>query len=201
MFSGIVEEVGRLVSFDGARVVVSAGKVLEDLGVSDSIGLAGTCLTVVERDQKTFTVQVVPETLHRTNLGALKTGDGINLEGSLAWGERVGGHMVQGHIDCVVTVQSIVPEGNSRIVRFKAPERIMRYVVEKGFVALDGVSMTVVDRDDESFSVAVIPFTWNNTTFCERGIGAGLNLEADVTAKYIEQLIIPYVSPDDVPEQ
>jgi len=201
MFSGIVEEVGRLVSFDGARVVVSAGKVLEDLGVSDSIGLAGTCLTVVERDEKTFTVQVVPETLHRTNLGALKTGDGINLEGSLAWGERVGGHMVQGHIDCVVTVQSIVPEGNSRIVRFKAPERIMRYVVEKGFVALDGVSMTVVDRDDESFSVAVIPFTWDNTTFCERGIGAGLNLEADVTAKYIEQLIIPYVSPDDVPEQ
>ncbi|NQU96204.1 MAG: riboflavin synthase [Chloroflexi bacterium] len=201
MFSGIVEEVGRLVSFDGARVVVSAGKVLEDLGVSDSIGLAGTCLTVVERDEKTFTVQVVPETLHRTNLGALKTGDGINLEGSLAWGERVGGHMVQGHIDCVVTVQSIVPEGNSRIVRFKAPERIMRYVVEKGFVALDGVSMTVVDRDDESFSVAVIPFTWDNTTFCERGIGAGLNLEADVTAKYIEQLIIPYVSPGDVPEQ
>ena len=201
MFSGIVEEVGRLVSFDGARVVVSAGKVLEDLGVSDSIGLAGTCLTVVERDQKTFTVQVVPETLHRTNLGALKTGDGINLEGSLAWGERVGGHMVQGHIDCVVTVQSIIPEGNSRIVRFKATERIMRYVVEKGFVALDGVSMTVVDRDDESFSVAVIPFTWDNTTFCERGIGAGLNLEADVTAKYIEQLIIPYVSPGDVPEQ
>ena len=201
MFSGIVEEVGRLVSFDGARVVVSAGKVLEDLGVSDSIGLAGTCLTVVERDEKTFTVQVVPETLHRTNLGALKPGDGINLEGSLAWGERVGGHMVQGHIDCVVTVQSIVPEGNSRIVRFKAPERIMRYVVEKGFVALDGVSMTVVDRDDESFSVAVIPFTWDNTTFCERGIGAGLNLEADVTAKYIEQLIIPYVSPGDVPEQ
>lgn len=201
MFSGIVEEVGRLVSFDGARVVVSAGKVLEDLGVSDSIGLAGTCLTVVERDEKTFTVQVVPETLHRTNLGALETDDGINLEGSLAWGERVGGHMVQGHIDCVVTVQSIVPEGNSRIVRFKAPERIMRYVVEKGFVALDGVSMTVVDRDDESFSVAVIPFTWDNTTFCERGIGAGLNLEADVTAKYIEQLIIPYVSPGDVPEQ
>ena len=201
MFSGIVEEVGRLVSFDGARVVVSARKVLEDLGVSDSIALAGTCLTVVERDEKTFTIQVVPETLHRTNLGTLKTGDGINLEGSLAWGERVGGHMVQGHIDCVVTVQSIVPEGNSRIVRFKAPERIMRYVVEKGFVALDGVSMTVVDRDNESFSVAVIPFTWDNTTFCERGIGAGLNLEADVTAKYIEQLIIPYVSPDDVPEQ
>ncbi len=201
MFSGIVEEMGRLVSFDGARVVVSAGKVLEDLEISDSIGLAGTCLTVVERDEKTFTVQVVPETLHRTNLGKLKTGDGINLEGSLAWGERVGGHMVQGHIDCVVTVQSIVPEGNSRIVRFKASERIMRYVVEKGFVALDGVSMTVVDRDAESFSVAIIPFTWDNTTFCERGVGAGLNLEADVTAKYIEQLIIPYVSPDDVPEQ
>ena len=201
MFSGIVEEMGRLVSFDGARVVVSAGKVLEDLEISDSIGLAGTCLTVVERDEKTFTVQVVPETLHRTNLGQLKTGDGINLEGSLAWGERVGGHMVQGHIDCVVTVQSIVPDGNSRIVRFKASERIMRYVVEKGFVALDGVSMTVVDRDEGSFSVAIIPFTWDNTTFCERGVGAGLNLEADVTAKYIEQLIIPYVSPDDVPEQ
>ena len=201
MFSGIVEEIGKLVSFDGARVVVSASKVLEDLEVSDSIALAGTCLTVVERDEDTFTVEVVPETLKRTNLGALKPGDGINLEGSLTWGERVGGHLVQGHIDCVVTVESITPEGNSRIIRFKTPERIMRYVVEKGFVALDGVSMTVVDRDDGSFSVAVIPYTWDNTTFSERAIGGGLNLEADVTAKYIEQLILPYVSPDDVPEQ
>ena len=199
MFSGIVEEVGRLIAFDGARVVVSANKVLEDLKVSDSIAVAGTCLTVVERDEGSFTVEVVPETLQRTNLGALTPGDGINLEGSLAWGERVGGHLVQGHIDCVVTVESIVPEGNSRIIRFTAPERIMRYVVEKGFVSLDGVSMTVVDRDDESFSVAVIPFTWDNTTFSERGIGGGLNLEADVTAKYIEQLIVPYVSPDDAP--
>ena len=201
MFSGIVEEVGRLIAFDGARVVVSANKVLKDLEVSDSIAVAGTCLTVVERDGGSFTVEVVPETLQRTNLGALKPGDGINLEGSLAWGERIGGHLVQGHIDCVVTVESIVPEGNSRIIRFKAPERIMRYVVEKGFVCLDGVSMTVVDRDDDSFSVAVIPFTWDNTTFSERRIGGGLNLEADVTAKYIEQLIIPYISPDDVPDQ
>ena len=201
MFSGIVEEVGRLVSFDGARVVVSAGKALKDLKVSDSIALAGTCLTVVERDDETFTVEVVPETLKRTNLGALEPGDGINLEGSLAWGERIGGHLVQGHIDCVVTVDSITPEGNSRIVRFRAPERIMRYVVEKGFVSLDGVSMTVVHRDDESFSVVVIPYTWDNTTFSEREIGGGLNLEADVTAKYIEQLIIPYVSPDDVPDR
>jgi len=200
MFSGIVEEVGRLISFDGERVVISADKVLKDLKVSDSIALAGTCLTVVERDESSFTVEVVPETLHRTNLGALKPGDGINLEGSLAWGERIGGHLVQGHIDCVVTVESVFPEGNSRIVRFKAPQRIMRYVVEKGFVSLDGVSMTVVGRDDESFSVAVIPFTWDNTTFSERAIGGGLNLEADVTAKYIEQLIIPYVSPDDVPD-
>ena len=201
MFSGIVEEVGRVVSFDGARITVSAGKVLEDLAVSDSIALAGTCLTVVERGEDSFTVEVVPETLQRTNLGVLKPGAGINLEGSLAWGERVGGHMVQGHIDCVVTVESIVREGNSRIVRFEAPERIMRYVVEKGFVSLDGVSMTVVHRDDRSFSVAIIPFTWDNTTFNERGTGTGLNLEVDVTAKYIEQLIIPYVSPDDVPDQ
>lgn len=194
MFSGIVEELGKLISSDGENVVVSAEKVLEDLEVSDSIALAGTCLTVVARDAKSFTVQVVPETLSRTNLGALKPGDGINLEGSLKWGDRVGGHIVQGHIDCVVTVKSIVEEGNSRIVTYEAPESIMRYVVEKGFVALDGVSMTVVSRDEKSFSVAVIPFTWDHTTFHERGVGDGLNLEADVTAKYVEQLIIPYVS-------
>ncbi len=200
MFSGIVEEVGTLVSTDGARLVVSAEMVLEDLKISDSIALAGTCLTVVDRTDKTFTVEVVPETLQRTNLGALKPGDGINLEGSLRWQDRVGGHMVQGHIDCVVTVDSVIPEGNSRVVRYRAPLRIMRYVVEKGFVALDGVSMTVVNRDDESFSVAVIPFTWDHTTFSERDVGSGVNLEADVTAKYIEQLILPYVAPDQVPD-
>ena len=134
MFSGIIEEVGTVQSFDGATLVVVADRVLDDLKVSESIMVAGACLTVVNTSGTTFTVETVPETLDRTNFGDLKPGTHVNLERALRYGDRVGGHMVQGHVDGVGTVRSIVVDGNSRVIVFAAPENIIENVLEKGFI-------------------------------------------------------------------
>jgi len=192
MFSGIIEEVGTVQSFDGATLVVVADRVLDDLKVSESIMVAGACLTVVNTSGTTFTVETVPETLDRTNFGDLKPGTHVNLERALRYGDRVGGHMVQGHVDGVGTVRSIVVDGNSRVIVFAAPENIIENVVEKGFIAVDGTSLTIVGRNADSFSVAIIPFTFDKTTFGERSEGSRVNLETDVTAKYVANLISPY---------
>ena len=192
MFSGIIEEVGTVQSFDGATLVVVADRVLDDLKVSESIMVAGACLTVVNTSGTTFTVETVPETLDRTNFGDLKPGTHVNLERALRYGDRVGGHMVQGHVDGVGTVRSIVVDGNSRVIVFAAPENIIENVVEKGFIAVDGTSLTIVGRNADSFSVAIIPFTFDNTTFGERSEGSRVNLETDVTAKYVANLISSY---------
>ena len=193
MFSGIIEEVGTVESFDGATLVVSANQVLDDLKVSESIMVAGACLTVVELSGSTFVVETVPETLDRTNFGDLKPGDHVNLERSLRYGDRVGGHMVQGHVDGVGTVRSVVTDGNSRVIVFEAPENIIENVVEKGFIAIDGTSLTIVGRDADSFSIAIIPYTFDHTTFNERPEGSRVNLETDVTAKYVANLVAPYL--------
>jgi riboflavin synthase len=192
MFSGIIEEVGTVQSFDGATLVVVADRVLDDLKVSESIMVAGACLTVVNTSGTTFTVETVPETLDRTNFGDLKPGTHVNLERALRYGDRVGGHMVQGHVDGVGTVRSIVVDGNSMVIVFAAPENIIENVVEKGFIAVDGTSLTIVGRNADSFSVAIIPFTFDKTTFGERSEGSRVNLETDVTAKYVANLISPY---------
>ena len=194
MFSGIIEEVGRVGSYDKRTLVVEAGHVLDDLRVSESIMIAGACLTVVARDGESFTANTVPETVRRTSFGALKPGDGVNLERSLKYGDRIGGHMVQGHVDGVGTVARVAPEGDSLRIWFDAPANIMKYVVEKGFIAVDGASLTVVDRDDAQFSIAVIPFTRNHTTLGNRKPGDAVNLEADVVSKYVERLAEPYLA-------
>ncbi|MDP6666676.1 MAG: riboflavin synthase [Dehalococcoidia bacterium] len=193
MFSGIIEEVGTVVSYDGETLVVSAGGVLDDLKVSESILVAGACLTVTELTESTFTVDTVPETRQRTNFGDLAPGARVNLERSLRYGDRVGGHMVQGHVDGVGAVRSIIEDGNSRVIVFEAPENIITNVVEKGFIAIDGTSLTIVDRNPDSFSVAIIPFTFDHTTFGELSEGSRVNLEADVTAKYVASLVEPYL--------
>ncbi|TDI91420.1 MAG: riboflavin synthase [Chloroflexi bacterium] len=192
MFSGIIEEVGTVESYDGATLVVGAKQVLDDLKVSESIMVAGACLTVIELSDSTFMVETVPETLRRTNFGDLRPGDHVNLERSLRYGDRVGGHMVQGHVDGVGTVRSVTDDGNSRIVVFEAAENIIENVVEKGFIAIDGASLTIVDRNSDSFSIAIIPFTFDHTTFNERSKGSRVNIETDVTAKYVANLIEPY---------
>jgi len=193
MFSGIIEEIGTVESFDGSTLVVRANQVLDDLKVSESIMVAGACLTVIELSESTFTVETVPETLHHTSFGDLKSGDHVNLERSLRYGDRVGGHMVQGHVDGVGTVRSVITDGNSRVIVFEAPETIIENVVEKGFIAIDGTSRTVVDRNSDSFSIAIIPYTYDHTTFNKRSEGSKVNLEADVTAKYVANLIEPYI--------
>ena len=194
MFSGIVEEVGTVESYDGATLIVNANKALDDLKVSESILVAGACLTVVGLSTSTFTVETVPETVRRTNFGDLKPGDHVNLERSLRYGDRVGGHMVQGHVDGVGTVRSVTRDGNSRLVVFEAPENIIRHTVEKGFIAVDGASLTIVGLDTEGFSIAIIPFTFDHTTFNERPAGSRVNLETDVTAKYVANLVEPYIN-------
>mgnify|MGYP001409013766 FL=1 len=195
MFSGIIEEVGTVVSYDGETLIVGANQVLNDLKISESIMVAGACLTVTElaEDGSTFTVETVPETRTRTNYGDLKSGDSVNLERALRHGDRVGGHMVQGHVDGVGTVRSVIEDGNSRLIVIEAPANIIDNVVEKGFITVDGTSLTIVELNADSFSIAIIPYTFAHTTFSQRPEGSRVNLEADVTAKYVAKLIEPYL--------
>ena len=189
MFTGIVEEIGSVQSVSSGGLVISVSRELADLRVSDSISVNGACLTVTSRDEDSFSVDVVPETLRRTNLGALRSGDPVDLERSLAVDGRFGGHVVQGHVDATGAIESVAQEGEALLLRFRAPPSIMRYVVEKGFIAVDGVSLTVVDCDDRSFSVTVIPFTRDNTILGSKAAGDAVNLEADIMAKYVERLL------------
>ena len=190
MFSGIVEEVGQVVSWKDPKLTIRAKTVMDDLKVADSISINGTCLTAVEMTDDTFTVDLSPETLRRTNLGVLKEGDGVDLERALAVGGRMGGHIVQGHIDGTGDMLRSVPEAEDMVMMwFTAPERLMRYIVEKGFIAVDGISLTIVDREVSSFSVAVIPYTLHNTVLGERKPGDPVNLEVDILAKYVESLL------------
>jgi riboflavin synthase len=193
MFTGIVEEVGEVLSFEGMKLTIHAPDVTIGLKESESICVAGVCLTVVAGEEGELSVEVVPETLSRTNLPELKPGDRVNLERSLAEGGRIGGHMVQGHVDGIAEVSAVEKNGDSIVIRFISDESIMRYIVSKGFITIDGTSLTVVDRDDDGFSVAIIPYTYEHTTIAERTAGSKVNIEVDVTAKYVEQMARPYL--------
>ena len=188
MFTGIVEEVGRIKSRDPGKLFVEASIVLEDAKIGDSISVNGACLTVTSRNDESFAVDVVPETLRRTNLGELDAGDPVNLERSLPVNGRFGGHIVQGHVDATGTITDISPDGDAWLVTFEAPTSVMRYVVEKGFIAVDGTSLTVVKCETISFVVTIIPHTRENTVFAGRKVGDTVNLEVDLIAKYVERL-------------
>ena len=196
MFTGIVEEIGMVGTFvaptppsELARLSVSAGMVLDDMGLGDSIGVNGTCLTVVDKNGGSFTVELAPETMRRTNLGKLEIGGQVNLERPLAVSARLGGHIVQGHVDATGVLVATIPEGDCQIMRFKVPETLMCYIVEKGFIAVDGVSLTVVEKGTTSFTISVIPYTLENTIFKGRVSGDTVNLEVDIVAKYVESLL------------
>ena len=188
MFTGIVEEVGTVSAAGANRLVIDASEVLADLKVSDSICVNGACLTVTSRGASSFSVDVVPETLRRTNLGTLNVGDPVNLERPLALGGRLGGHIVQGHVDATGEVVSIDADGEALLVEVQAPASVMRYVVEKGFIAVDGISLTVVNCDSESFRVTIVPYTRDNTGLRRREVGDSVNIEVDIIAKYVERL-------------
>jgi riboflavin synthase len=188
MFTGIVREVGTVAAFDGSRLVVSAPETAAGVGVGDSVSVAGVCLTVVEVPGD-LAFDVVSETLSRTALGGLEPGARVNLEPSLRIGDPLGGHVVQGHVDAVGRVRSVVPEGDSRRVWVDAPGPIVRYCLEKGSIAVDGVSLTVAAFDDGGFEVALIPHTLEVTTLGGLEPGDQVNLEADVLAKVVERLL------------
>ena len=182
MFTGLISDSGRIQK-SGTRLVVET-PLAGQLERGDSIAVNGVCLTAVQIDGDRFEADVMEETLDRTNLGALASGQQVNLELPLRVGDRLDGHFVQGHIDATGRVERIEQREHSRIVRVAAPPAIMRYVVEKGSIAVDGVSLTVVDVDDEGFSVSLIPETLERTTLGSVGEGDPVNLEVDMLAKY-----------------
>ena len=194
MFTGIVEERGRVRSITpdagGARLVVDAHAVIDDARLGDSIAVNGCCLTVVELGDGCFAADAVTETLARTALGRLVDGDPVNLERPLRLADRLGGHLVQGHVDGVGTVMGREPLADgSTLVEVSAPPAVLRYVVEKGSITVDGISLTVTHVDDSSFAFAAIPHTLAVTTLGERGVGAAVNLEVDMVAKYVERFV------------
>ncbi len=189
MFTGIVEEVGTVAVLEDYGLTIRAGQVIEQLKLGDSMAVNGTCLTVVEFDRQQFKVDLAPETLRRTALGQLESGNGVNLERPLAVSDRLGGHIVQGHVDASGRIMSIRPEGDCVIFRVRSPKRFMPYIVEKGFIAVDGISLTVVSKGATSFTLSVIPYTLQNTNLREKSAGHRVNLEVDILAKYVESLL------------
>ncbi|MCW3042290.1 MAG: riboflavin synthase, alpha subunit [Actinobacteria bacterium] len=187
MFTGIIEEVGRVTAAGGLRLAVSCG--FGDLGIGDSIAVNGVCLTVMELDAGTFAAELSEETLARTSLGTLTGGSPVNLERPVPVGGRLGGHVVQGHVDGTGTVAALDPQEGSVLMWIEAPRALQRYLVEKGSVAVDGVSLTVAGVRGDAFSVALIPHTLTATTLQSKAPGDAVNLEVDILAKYVESLL------------
>lgn len=201
MFTGIVEELGTVVSLedlgDAARLTVRGPTVVEDASAGDSIAVNGCCLTVVTHAQGVFTADVMHETLSRTSLGILEPGSQVNLERALAAGARLGGHVVQGHVDGTGVIRRRIPSEHWEIVEIGFPASIGRYLVEKGSVTVDGVSLTVVGVDDAAgtFAVSLIPETLARTTLGRKKAGDPVNLEVDIMAKYVERMLQPRPAP------
>lgn len=196
MFTGIIEEVGRLKNLRGGRIEISCAAVLEDVKIGDSIDVNGICLTVVEFGENFFAADVMPETLRKTSLAELNRGGLVNLERALKLGDRFGGHIVSGHIDGVGKILSIRAEGNALLIDVAAENFLLRQIAPKGSVALDGISLTIVDAGAESFSVSMIPHTREVTNFKSKRVGSPVNIETDVLAKYVERLLNFKATPD-----
>ncbi|GAX91848.1 riboflavin synthase [Effusibacillus lacus] len=193
MFTGIIEEVGRVASVrpsgNAIHLKIQAKKVVQDAHLGDSIAVNGVCLTVTRFDENGFEADVVPETMRRTALRVLQPGSPVNLERAMQMGGRFGGHIVSGHIDGVGTIRSIAREDNARVIRIEAGPDLLRYIVPKGSIAIDGVSLTVMDREENSFRVSIIPHTANETNLIGKETGDPVNLECDMIGKYVERLL------------
>ena len=195
MFTGIVEEMGvvRAVRLDQERdniLTIGCRTAIEDAKLGDSIAINGVCLTVTALDPDGFTVGVSPETLRRTSLGDLQVGSPVNLERSLRFGGRMGGHYVQGHVDGAGTITAVVPDGESLRVTIAPPSNLLPYIVEKGYIAVDGVSLTVAERHPDTFVIALIAYTQNAVIMGRQGPGTRVNLEVDILAKYVENVLV-----------
>jgi riboflavin synthase len=188
MFTGIVEEVGSIVSVSAGKLTIGAKQTLKDLQIGGSIAVNGVCLTVTDFDDKTFSADVMPETLKKTNLGQLHAGDRVNLERPLKLNGEIGGHLVQGHIDDTGRVVQIAKEGEAMLMRFEAEPEVMRYIVPKGFIAVDGTSLTVTTKEANTFGVSIVGYTREHTILAERKPGDTVNLEVDIIGKYVAEL-------------
>jgi len=191
MFTGIVEETGTLERFNRNQMSFNACIVIEGMEIGGSIAVNGVCLTVTSFNRNNFTVEIMPETLARSNLGLLKPGDRVNLERPLQISKPLGGHFVQGHIDGTGTIKTLNPVNGATIVTVSAPGNIMQYVVEKGFIAVDGISLTVADCTSEEFKLSIVGHSLNNTTLGLRKPGQAVNIEVDILAKYVEKMLKP----------
>ncbi|MUP37129.1 riboflavin synthase [Labilibaculum euxinus] len=194
MFTGLIEEIGSIKSIQSGgksiRLTVSARKIMDDVKLGDSIATNGICLTVVSFNSTGFSADVMPETMSRTNFGLLGAGSRVNLERALRVGDRMGGHMVSGHIDGLGEVVGREQDDNAIWVSIAAPGNILKYIVEKGSVAIDGISLTVAYVDEKIFKVSIIPLTQEDTTLTSKKKGEKVNLECDMTAKYIEKFML-----------
>lgn len=193
MFTGIIEELGSVKDIKkdakGARLSINAKVILEGTRIGDSITVNGVCLTAVRVSENSFDVEIAPETLKKTNLGELKTGEKVNLERALKLSGRLGGHIVTGHIEATGKIKEKKTAGNSYLFFIEAPKEILRYIIQKGSIAVDGISLTVVDLTERSFSIAVIPHTLDVTTLGTKGAGDTVNLETDIIGKYVEKML------------
>jgi len=193
MFTGIIEELGRIKTIKyvgaGRELVISAYKILEDVRIDDSISINGVCLTVISRKEEEFSVEAVEETLSKTTISKLRIGSEVNLERALRPLDRMGGHIVQGHIDCIGRLISIEKQTVGRLVWFSYPEHFGKYVVGQGSICINGVSLTIAKEELGKIMVSIIPHTWENTIFKNIRIGDEVNIEFDIIGKYIEKLI------------
>lgn len=193
MFTGIIEELGSVEAFEasacGARIVIAARTVTADLASGDSVAVNGVCLTAVDVTPASFAADVSPETLQRTTINELRTGSPVNLERAMLPTTRFGGHIVQGHVDGRGTFISATPEGDFWTVRIGFPAELARYLVHKGSVAVEGISLTIASLADDHFDIAVIPKTWTATNLSTLTAGDPVNLETDIIAKYVERLV------------
>ena len=189
MFTGIVEELGKILKISDSEISIQADIVLPDLNVKDSIAVNGVCLTVVEKNQDNFLVNVVPETLRRTNLKELSVDSPVNLERSVVYGGRIGGHLVQGHVDGTGEISAIIPDGDAKLIVVNIDRELSKYIVEKGYICVDGASLTVVKCDKNSFAITLIPYTREHTVFGIKPVGAIVNIEVDMISKYVENIL------------
>ncbi len=192
MFTGIIEEVGTVVEAGQGFLRIRAPRILEDTRLGDSIAINGVDLTVAEIAGDTFFANLMPETYRRSNLGDLRPGDPVNLERSLRPNDRLSGHIVRGVVEGVGTIDSLLPEGDALIVRIRAPKELLRYMVVKGPVAVDGISLTIIAKDEEAFAVSLVQYTQQHTTLASRKPGERVNLETDILARYVEQFVQDY---------
>jgi len=188
VFTGIIEEVGRVISAQPGKFSISAESITKGMKLGESISVNGVCLTVTQFKDDAFLIDIMTETLRHSNLGLLSPGDRVNLERPLAFGGSLGGHLVQGHVDATGKLVSTRWEERAMIIKFEAPPEVMHYVVDKGFIAIDGISLTIITRDSDSFQVSVVDYTRRNTNLADKRAGDRVNLEIDIIAKYIEQL-------------